>query len=87
MKTDNPRSAADRFRQKAKGNPRVRRMVDCGDYYLFEGGTKDAPVSYRVMKKNGKVKKVKVASPGAKKRKKAASTAGGILKAVVRKFL
>ncbi len=88
MKTDNPRSAMERLRQKAKDNAPVKRMVDCGDYYLFERGSKSAPAaSYRVMKKNGKVKKIKPVTPAVKRRKRTASAAGGILKAVIRKVL
>jgi hypothetical protein len=87
MKADSPRSAVERFRKKTKFSQPIRRVVDCGDRYLFESGTKEEPRRYEVKKKNGAVKKLKGPKSAAAKRKKTASAVGGILKAILRKVM
>ena len=88
MRTDDPRSAVIRLRQKAKGDLTIRRMVDCGDFFLFENSAKNAPSSYKVIKRNGAVRKSRKKNPAAKVSKKqqvAKAAAEGILKAVLQK--
>ncbi len=85
MRTDNPRTAVERLRQKAKGDLSIRRMVDCGDYYLVENGAKNAPAAYRIMKRNGAVKKSRKKNPVSRKQQAAKAAARGLLKALLRK--
>ena len=89
MLTDDPRSATLRLRQKVKGDLAIRRIVDCGSYFLFENAARNAPASYKVIKRNGAVRKSRKKNPAkplTMKQQVAKAAAGGILKSALKRM-